>query len=120
MHGGARRGAGRKPKSEKAKADGGPDPYLLLAKAKAKKEMFKAHMAEIEYREASAELYPRDEVLRVITTTIAIFSEQMRSLPDKLEREAGLTPKQAEIAEHEVDSQLEALKQKLLKAMRDG
>lgn len=110
QHGGYRPGSGRKPKVQSID---GPDPYIALAKAKAKREIFKAHMAEVEFNLKTGELYERGEVLRVIRTAIAIFAEQMRSLPDKLERSVGLTPAQAEMAELEVDTQLEELRAKL-------
>lgn len=110
QHGGYRPGAGRKPKSEHVD---GPDPYIMLAKAKAKRELYKANLTEVEFKLKTAELYERGEVLRTIRTAIAIFSEQIRSLPDKLERVAGLTPAQAQIAEDEVNTQLENLRDKL-------
>lgn len=126
QHGGYRPGAGRKPgpqgpRSKKKKTDGvGPDPYRTLAVSKAKREMYKAHLAEIEYRLKSAELYERGEALRAIRTAVAVFAEQMRSLPDKLERAVGLTPAQAELAEEEVDNQLAELRNKLIEVLKDG
>ena len=111
QHGGYRPGAGRKPAG--AQPIDGPDPYIMLAKAKAKRELYKANLTEVEFKLKTAELYERGEVLRTIRTAIAIFSEQIRSLPDKLERVAGLTPAQAQIAEDEVNTQLENLRDKL-------
>lgn len=60
-HGGYRPGAGRKPKSEQN------DAYLLLAKAKAKREMYNAQLAELEYREKSGELIPFDLLNRILS-----------------------------------------------------
>jgi len=111
QHGGKRPGAGR----PKGSQSGSMTPYEALARARAKREIYKAHMAEMEFQIARKDLYRRDDILRVITTTIAIFAEQIRSLPDKLEREGGLTPKQAEIAEREVDNQLEEIRSKLIR-----
>ena len=116
QHGGYRPGAGRKPKIESID---GPDPYITLAKAKAKREIFKAHMAEVEFQIKTSELYERGEVLRVIRTAIAVFAEQMRSLPDKLERSVGLTPSQAELAEDEVNNQLAELQNRIAEVLRD-
>jgi len=118
QHGGAR------PNSGPAKGtviDGNDpsNPYTLLAHAKAKREVFRAQLSEIEYKQKTAELYERGEVLRVIRTAIAVFAEQMRSLPDKLERSVGLTPSQAELAEVEVDNQLEELQNKIMQVLRD-
>jgi len=114
QHGGARPGAGR-PKgfSQKNQDPTKRDSYGVLAEAKAHREVYKAKMAEVEFRLKTAELYERAEVLRVVRTAIAVFAEQMRSLPDKLERSVGLTPAQAELAEQEVDAQLEELRSKL-------
>jgi hypothetical protein len=115
-HGGARPGAGRKPKSN----GDANDPYLLLARAKAKKETFLAHQEELKFRRAAGQLYDRDQVLQVFTTTIATFAEQMRSVPDMLERKAGLTPKQAEMTADEIDTQLEELRRRLMQVFADG
>jgi hypothetical protein len=119
QHGGPRPGAGR-PKGFSQSAHADPkktDAYSALAQARAKREVFKAALTEVEYRQKTGELYERGEVLQVIRTAVAIFAEQMRSLPDKLERSAGLTPAQAEIAENEVNVQLEELKGKLMQVM---
>jgi hypothetical protein len=121
QHGGTRPGAGRPVGFKQSEQDPRKgDYYAVLAQAKAKREVFKANMAEVEFRLKTGELYERGEVLRVIRTAIAVFAEQMRSLPDKLERAVGLTPAQAELAEVEVDNQLEELKAKILQVMADG
>jgi hypothetical protein len=122
QHGGTRPGSGR-PAGFSQSAHTDPkktDAYSTLAQAKAHREVFKAKITEVDYRVKAGELYERGEVLRVIRTAIAVFAEQMRSLPDKLERSAGLTPAQAELAEVEVDNQLEELKAKILQVMADG
>jgi hypothetical protein len=121
QHGGFRPGAGRKPgpQTRSPKNDDGKDPYRTLAIAKAKREFFKAQMAEVDYGIKAGELYERGEVLRVIRTAIAVFAEQMRSLPDKLERSVGLTPSQAELAEDEVNNQLAELQNRLAEVLRD-
>ncbi|TVR36052.1 MAG: DUF1441 family protein [Spirochaetaceae bacterium] len=121
QHGGARPGAGRPAGFKQSEQDPRKgDYYAVLAQAKAKREVFKANMAEVEFRLKTGELYERGEVLRVIRTAIAVFAEQMRSLPDKLERSVGLTPSQAELAEIEVDNQLEELQNKIMQVLKDG
>ena len=115
-HGGARPGSGRKPKS----TGDANDPYLLLARAKAKKETFLAHHEELNFKRAAGQLFDRDQVMRVFTTTVATFAEQMRSVPDLLERKAGLTPKQAEMTADEIDTQLEELRRRLMQVFADG
>ena len=111
-HGGARPGSGAK-----KKPINGEDPYLLRARAQAKREAFKADLAELEYRREIGELYRRDEVMRTFTTAMAIMVEQLRSIPDKMEREAGISPSQAEIAERVIDAQLEEIRAKIIEAM---
>jgi len=121
QHGGTRPGASRPVGFKQSEQDPSKgDYYAVLAQAKAKREVFKANMAEVEFRLKTGELYERGEVLRVIRTAIAVFAEQMRSLPDKLERSVGLTPSQAELAEVEVDNQLEELQNKITQALKDG
>lgn len=62
----------------------------------------------------AGELYERAPTLHTFATTIAVFAEQVRAIPDLLERRAGLTPKQAELAADEIDTQLETVKKRLL------
>ena len=124
-HGGPRKGAGRPKGSGPLQQPGGVkekqnDAYTVLAQARAKREMFRAQLTELEYREKAGELYPRAEVMQTFTTTIAIFAEQMRGIPDMLERKAGLTPRQAESAAEEIESQLEELKRRLTGVLADG
>ena len=59
-------------------------------------------------------------MLRVISTTIAVFAEQIRSLPDALERRAGLNPAQCELVERLVDAELETLRARLLARVQTG
>ena len=98
--------------------DGQIDPETLSAQDR--KAWYEGTLRRLELETARGELYQRDEVIRVITTTIAVFTEQMRALPDKLEREAGINGAQAEVAERVIDSQLEDLKSKILTAVNGG
>jgi hypothetical protein len=107
-HGGKRPGAGRKPKTEQR------DDISEFHRARTRKETALAQIREYEAGERGGQLYGRGEVLRVIATSIAVFTEQLRSLPDSLERRAGLSPGQCELAERVVDGELEALRERLL------
>ncbi|MFD2112034.1 DUF1441 family protein [Thiorhodococcus fuscus] len=62
----------------------------------------------------AGELYERGPTLQAISTTLAVLVEQIRAIPDLLERRAGATPEQAERAADEIDTQLEVAKQTLL------
>jgi hypothetical protein len=106
--GGARPGAGRPRKEEQR------DDVAAFHRARTRKESALAQIREYEAGERGGQLYDRGEVLRVIATTVAVFAEQLRSLPDSLERRAGLNPGQCELVERVVDGELEALRERLL------
>lgn len=89
-HGGARPGAGRKPKSDGS----GSDPYIMLARAKAKHEIYKANTAELNFRKREGELLERSDVEVAATRLHAFLAQSLRSLPDDLERRCGLDPEQ--------------------------
>ena len=77
QHGGPRAGAGRRTKAEES--DRGA--YGTLAKAKAKNELFKAHLAELDYKQRIGQLLPVEEVTRVWTEQIQIAKERLLSIP---------------------------------------
>lgn len=120
QHGGYRPGAGAKKGVSVPRTVDGSNHYAVLAAAKAKREMYRAALTEIEFKQKAGELYDRSEVLRVIATAIAVFAEQIRSLPDRLERQAGISPGQAEIAEEEVNTQLVELRNRLVQGLAAG
>lgn len=100
MRGGAREGAGRKPKSDGSAGD----PYFLLARAKAKHETYRAGLAEMEYKKRAGELIERSDVESVASRLHAFLAQSLRTLPDDLERRAGITADQAEIVNQVIDS----------------
>lgn len=106
--GGARPGAGRKPKT-----DDPSDPYILHAKARAKHEAYKANLAEQEFKKRAGELLDRAKVEQAAATMLAAVAQTLRSIPDNLERMAGLTPKQAEECERIIDAHCMTLHDKL-------
>ena len=77
--GGARPGSGR-PKGSGATAD----TYALLAKAKAKRETYRAQMAEVDYRQRIGELLEATEVARLWAEQIAIAKGRLLALPARL------------------------------------
>lgn len=111
LSGGKREGAGRKSARVEAAS---ADAYSRLVSAKAEREETNAARDLLKLRKEAGELCALGEVMQLYTTTIAIFVEQMRSLPDMLERKAGLSPRQAEMAADEIDEQLELLEKRLL------
>ena len=106
--GGARPGAGRKPKT-----DDPSDPYTVLAKARAKHEAYKANLAEQEFKKRAGDLLDRARVEQASATVLAAVAQTLRSIPDNLERAVGLTPEQAEECERIIDSLCLSLHDKL-------
>ena len=86
-HGGARPGAGRPKGSVKQDQN---DAYTVLAKAKAKRETYRAQMEELRYRQAAKELIPAADFERAIADAFKVVAQTLESLPDVLERDAGI------------------------------
>lgn len=106
-HGGSRPGAGRKPKGEQN------DAYTLLAKAKAKRETYRAQLTELEYKQKAGELMPRDEYCRDLAAVLKIVAVTIESLPDVLERDAGIDGEAVERCQAVIDGLREELYIKL-------
>jgi hypothetical protein len=73
------RGPGR-PKGSGATAD----TYVLLAKARAKKETYRAQMAEVEYRARIGELLEAKDVAATWVAQVGIAKGRLLSLPARL------------------------------------
>ena len=116
LAGGKRQGSGRKTIVAEAQA---ADDYGRLVKAKADTQERVAALADLKYKKMAGELAMMAEVMQLYTMTIAVFAEQMRSLPDALERKAGLTPAQAEVAADFIDDQLEQLRERLTRRLEE-
>ena len=82
-HGGVRAGAGRK----KATPPGQTDPYQVLARAKAKRETYRAQMAELEYKEKLGELIREDEAVEIWSQQIQVARARFMALPTRLSSE---------------------------------
>jgi hypothetical protein len=102
-HGGHRPGAGRKPKTDQA------DAYTILAKAKAKRETYRAQMEELRYNEAAGKLVAIDEFERVFASAIKMIAVTLESLPDVLERDAGINGAAVERCQAVIDQVREDL-----------
>lgn len=102
-HGGARPGAGRPKKTAQ------DDAYTLLAKAKAKRETYRAHMEELKYKQAAAELIPASEYERALADALKIVAVTLESLPDVLERDAGIDGAAVERCQSVIDRVREEL-----------
>lgn len=80
-HGGKRAGSGR-PVGHKQSAPA--KAYEVLAKAKAKRETYRAQMAEVEYRQKIGELLEAEEVKQLWAEQVAIAKGRMLALPARL------------------------------------
>lgn len=77
-HGGPRPGAGRKPDAALN------DSYQLLAKAKAKRETYRAHIAELEFKQKAGELVAVSDVIAEWGNQIQIAKGRLLALPARL------------------------------------
>jgi len=99
--GGARPGAGRKKKTD-LNAPG--DPYMMLAKAKAKHEIFKANIAELEFKQRGGQLLEKAHVEMAASRLHSFLAQSLRNLPDDLERRCGLDVSQVQFVQDYVDA----------------
>ena len=108
QHGGKREGAGR----PKVKDSG---VYARIAELKAKTMEVTLKDKHLEFLKKQGKVYDKDEIDRTVSEMIAVFVDICRSLPDQLERDAGLTPAQAEKAEDIINENLELMRENLKK-----
>lgn len=100
QRGGKREGAGRKPKSDGSSGD----PYVLLAKAKAKHEIYRANIAELDFRKRSGELLERSDVEVASARLHSFLAQALRNMPDDLERRCGLSAEHVQFVQDYIDS----------------
>lgn len=103
-HGGARSGAGRKPKDYEPPAE-----KLDYEVARARNESAKADLAELDFRRKSGEVVDRGAVRQASAHAWASAAQALRAVPDMLERKCGLAPEQAEAAAAVIDAVLNDL-----------
>ncbi|SPC17383.1 hypothetical protein CO2235_90257 [Cupriavidus oxalaticus] len=103
-HGGARSGAGRKPK-EYVK----PPVLEDFDEARARNERAKADLNELEFKIKSGEYVSRAAVVQATATAYSTIAQTLRSLPDHLERRLALAPDIAEEIGRQVDESLAEL-----------
>jgi hypothetical protein len=107
--GGARPGAGRKPKSPDA-----TDPYSILAKARAEREIYRAQLDKLKYRQAAKELVPAAEFERALSEAFKLMAVTLESLPDVLERDCALPGPAVEKVQKVTDNLREDLYQRMV------
>lgn len=77
-------------KSERLKGDESQGYYRDLAMARTEHETYRALLMEMEYRRKSGELVHRDEVERVVSRAFSALVQDLRALPDMVERRHGI------------------------------
>lgn len=80
-HGGRREGAGRKPKGYVK-----PPEAVEYDKGRARNEMAKARLNELDLAIKSGQYVSREAVRQAAATTVASFAQTLRSIRDALER----------------------------------
>ena len=99
-HGGARRGAGTKPKGYVK-----PEEVQDYDKARARLETAKADKAELDYKIASGEYVSRAAVRQASATALQALSQTLRSVQDNLERQ-GVSIDIAELVNQTIEASL--------------
>jgi len=85
------------------------NPYVDLTVAKVIHERAKAEMAKLELKKRIGELMLASEVSRDVATAFAAIAQDLRAIPDRLERQMGLAPEVAEAMAEQIDAALAAL-----------
>jgi len=121
-HGGAREGAGRKPK---ALADEAADRaqeagYLDYAIAKAKKETYLAELAQLEFEVKTQAKIDRIAVREAAAAAQAACAQALRAIPDTVERKFNVAPEIAAEIGLLIDAAMDELATELERMGRDG
>lgn len=91
--------------------NGGVDPEKLQPLER--KQWYDGERVRRELQIRDRELIQADELEASIGTSYASIAQSLLSLPDYLERRAGLSPEQAEVAESAIHEALDALADRL-------
>lgn len=109
-HGGARPGAGRKPK---AIEDATKDHHAAYTKARAEHEKHKAALAQLAFDTKTKKYIARDAVECAVATAFATIAQHIRSIPDNVERTACPGTEVIEAIESIIDETLNSLANEL-------
>lgn len=102
--GGARPGAGAKPKGHVKSAE-----TVALDKSKARHEQAKAELAELDLKVKTGLYVERAAVRQASATAMSSVAQTLRSVPDNLERRMGIAPEVAEAVGRAIDAALNDL-----------
>lgn len=91
---------------DKPPSENSNDSYVEYSKARARSEAAKADLAELDYKVKSAQYVSRAAVKQACATAFSTIAQVVRSIPDYLERSAGITPAAAQAASLTCDAAL--------------
>lgn len=103
-HGGARKGAGRKPAGYEK-----PPEKVQYDEWKARSERATALQRELDLKIAEGKYVARDAVVQATATAYASVAQTLRSIPDHLERRLSIAPELAEEIAKQIDETLSTL-----------
>ena len=92
-HGGKRARSGGKPKAVR---DATEEHHIKYTKSRAEHEDFKARSVKLEYEIKRGKYVLREEIQRASSVAFATVTQNLRSIPDGLERRLGLSPEVTE------------------------
>ena len=101
-HGGARPGAGRRPKEAQS------DYIEQFNRARAEKEAALARLRQAEADERERALIPAEEVQNTVSRGFAVVAQSLLAIPDRLER-IGMSGDQAEEVERILHAAMEGV-----------
>lgn len=99
-HGGSRARAGGKPKAVR---DATEEHHIKYTKSRAENETFKAANSKLDYEIKIGKYVLRDDVRRAVSVAFATIAQNLRSMPDNLERRLGLAPEVINSISIEID-----------------
>ncbi|CAN7591492.1 DUF1441 family protein [Variovorax sp. LjRoot175] len=105
-HGGARPGAGRKPKSADAAPTRIQEAGTTFQEQRARHERIKADERELNLQIKRGEYVLRSAVRDAMAMCLATLAQGLRSLPDNIERRLHVAPEVAEEIEFAIDTRL--------------
>lgn len=105
-HGGARPGAGRKPKSPDAPPTRIQDAGLSFQEQRARHERIKADERELNLQIKRGQYVLRSAVRDAMAMCLATLAQGLRSLPDDIERRLSVAPEIVEAVESAIDARL--------------
>lgn len=116
-HGGKRPRAGGK---SKVVRDATEEHHIKYTKSRADHEAFKAANARLDYEVKIGKYVLREDVRTSLSVVFAAISQNLRSIPDNLERRIGLSPEAISHVSIEIDEIMDNLADELESLNRES